>query len=105
MEGEPTGRTDPVPNAADPSWEDEIEISIPAGCVPPFRLRVRVWDDDVTKEDDAIACAEVELSEEMSVVGTATAIERKVLTGRAELPDCEVSFKCELKLAWLWTPG
>ena len=53
----PTVQTAPVANATDPAWEDTLELALPAGFSGEGELRVRVWDDDVTKDDDAIGSA------------------------------------------------
>jgi len=55
-------RTNFVPNSANPVWEDVVELKLPAGSPRPPLIFARVWDNDVTKEDEAIASDEIRLT-------------------------------------------
>ena len=58
-------RTKHVLNAANPVWDDTLELPLPepAGpaAPPPLVLRIRLMDKDFSTADDPIAHAEVEL--------------------------------------------
>lgn len=80
-------QTSTAPNSTDPVWEGEtLSIVLPAGTPRPPKVLVRVWDDDVTKSDEPLASAEVQLEPGEG------ACEGLVLAGRAGLPDVTISF-------------
>ena len=84
-------QTSVVQNATDPVWEDEVlSIVLPAGTPRPPRVLVRVWDDDVSKSDDPLASAELQLE---PLRGS---FEKVTLHGRDGLPDIQVDFTYEM---------
>jgi len=96
--GGPTAQTEAVANETNPAWEGKVlSIPLPPGWAGEGELRVRLWDDDVTKEDDAIGSAVVKI--DTSGGGAPVAVEKVTLKGREQegaggyvLPDFEVSF-------------
>lgn len=81
-------QTSAIKDSANPSWPDEVlSIVLPAGTPRPPRVLVRVWDDDVSKSDDPIASAEVQLEPKGG------SFEKLVLKGRDGLPDVTISFE------------
>ena len=81
-------KTSAIKDSANPSWPDEVlSIVLPAGTPRPPRVLVRVWDDDVSKSDDPIASAEVQLEPKGG------SFEKLVLKGRDGLPDVTISFE------------
>ena len=84
-------QTGTVQNSVNPVWQDEVlEIVLPAGTPRPPRVLVRLWDDDVSKSDDPIASAEVQLEPNEG------SFEKLALKGRGDLPDVLISFEYKM---------
>ena len=60
------------------------ELALPAGFSGEGEMRVRVWDDDVTKDDDAIGSAVMKFT--LCAVGGENKFEKAMLKGRARAP-------------------
>ena len=54
--------TTPVKNAANPSFDDRLELAVPAGLPRPLSLDVGIWDKDYHKDDDLLATQRIDLS-------------------------------------------
>ena len=100
--GGPTCQTEKIANAADPVWEGQApKLALPTGFDGKGELRVRVWDDDVTNEDDAIGSVIIPV--DVSGGSGKVQVGRITLKGREQegaggyvLPDFEMSFSYEL---------
>jgi len=88
----PTAQTATVANSQNPEWGATLKLALPSGFTTG-EMRVRVWDDDVTKEDDAIGSTVVVIE---PPGGACTAkCKGRELAGTAGyvLPDFDVSFE------------
>ena len=54
--------TTPVKNASNPSFDDRLELAVPAGLPRPLSLDVGIWDKDYHKDDDLLATQRIDLS-------------------------------------------
>ena len=113
-------RTTVKGNSAHPVWEgEEFTLTLPAGTPRPPSILVRLWDDDVTKPDEPLAEAELQLDEDGGKVEklvlkpcaggalaeAAAAAQASAAEGEGEeggeggTPDITVSFDCVVALA------
>ena len=85
------GTTEKIPNATDAHFNTTVELRLPTGCPQLPLLFIRIWDDNVTKDDEAIARASLQLPTARR--GT---VERFSLKGRAKGNDVQISFTYEI---------
>ena len=90
----PTVQTAAVANSANPEWGETLELPLPTGFTEG-EMCVRLWDDDVKSDDDAIGSKTLTIA----VASDPTVVERLTCKGRAQegaagyvLPDFDVSF-------------
>jgi len=86
-----TAQTAPVANTQNPEWPSTLKLGLTTGFTGG-EMRVRVWDDDVTKDDDAIGSTVVSI--EPGGATCKVTCKGRELGGTAGyvLPDFEVSF-------------
>ena len=84
----------PVPNDAEPSWEEPTDLVIPAADLPkplfPMRLRVALLDNDVTNADDFIGETSVAIADDNG------SVEARLVCGADEGVIPTVSFSWDL---------
>ena len=77
-------QSDVIPNTTDPRWE--APLSLP-GVSASKRLRVGIWDNDESKDDDMIASAEIDVPSKFAGTLDIT------LKGQSDVPfTCKYSF-------------
>ena len=86
-----TVQTAPVANTQNPEWPSTLKLGLPAGFTGG-EMRVRVWDDDVTKDDDAIGSTVVAIEPGGSTCKLTCKGRELAGTAGYVLPDFEVSF-------------
>ena len=89
-----TVQTAAVANSANPEWEETLELALPDGFTKG-EMRVRLWDEDVKSDDDAIGSKMLTIA----VASGPTVVEKLTCKGREQngaagyvLPDFDVSF-------------
>jgi len=93
--GGPTVQCEKIANDANPVWEGQtLTLEVPAPFSDGAELRVRLWDDDVTNEDDAIGSTVVTLSASGAGAETRVTCKGREQQGTAGyvLPDFDVAF-------------
>lgn len=95
----PTAQTEKIANADNPVWKDPVKINLPRGFTGQARLRVRIWDDDVTSEDDAIGSVVLNINVSQAPVSVKATLKGREQggTGGYKLPDSRISFTYELE--------
>ena len=97
-DGAATARTQPLYNVVDPAWTGGCSLLLPAGSEAAMekapKLKVMVFDKDLTTADDALGEAEVSLAD-----AAAGAIDKLALAGKNGHADFAISFKYALSEA------
>ena len=89
-----SARTQPEYNTTDPAWPHKVSLMLPAGSEAALeklpRVRVRVFDKDLTDADDPLGAAELTLE------GGSGEQEKLAMTATGSYPGFTVSFKYEI---------
>ena len=94
LEAPPSAQTPPIMNTTEPRWEHAVRLMVPAGSKPAMdqqaRLRVSIYDKDLTDEDDLLGRTELFLEQRTG------SFEGVTLSGQPPYADCTLSFRYEL---------
>ena len=64
----PTARTKPIEGVLQPKWTDAVALTIPAGSTAAMtrrpRIRISVFDKDISVEDELLGTAEVDIDQD-----------------------------------------